>query len=72
MSQTPSVPLETKSRIWRQGNSLVITIPAAARDAMRLREGDYLTLSIQEEKLCITKDRTGKQVSGKDAVPVQI
>jgi len=48
----------TGSKVWRQGNSLVMTIPAEVKESMRLREGDKILLTLDGERLSIIKDRS--------------
>jgi antitoxin component of MazEF toxin-antitoxin module len=48
----------TGSKVWRQGNSLVMTIPVEVKESMRLREGDKILLTLDGERLSITKDRS--------------
>jgi antitoxin component of MazEF toxin-antitoxin module len=56
-----------KRRIYKSGNSLVVTLTDAAKEVLELKEGDCVDMKVKNKKIIITKIKE----DSKDADPLQ-
>lgn len=47
-------------KLWKQGGSLLVTIPPAVRDALGLAHGDRVALSVVNGQMVLTRIEPGK------------
>lgn len=47
-------------KVWRQGGSLLITIPPSIRDEVGLAKGDQVALAVFDGQILVTRIQPGK------------
>jgi antitoxin component of MazEF toxin-antitoxin module len=50
-----------KRKVYKNGNSLVIALSDAAKEVLKLKEGDTVNLEVKNKKLIITKSKEDKK-----------
>ena len=58
----PGAGFLAKTRLKKAGGSLVVTVPASARNLLHLREGQQMAVSVEGSKVVLEPMATGKPV----------